>query len=97
MWLSGCLYIEGRLNDGPQLQRKYKDGTEAKQCLIISSAQRTTSTSKKNNHVVMLPATKIKQNSMLPVTSWRSACRTNEKSNSAGTEGNQEDIQGEAK
>ena len=31
VWLSGRLHIEGRLNKGPRLQRKYKDENEAKQ------------------------------------------------------------------
>ena len=30
MWLSGRLHIEGPLNEGPRLQRKHKDGNEAK-------------------------------------------------------------------
>ena len=29
--LSGRLHIEGRLNEGPRLQRKHKDENEAKQ------------------------------------------------------------------
>ena len=31
VWLSGRLHIEGRLNEGPRLQRKHKDENEAKQ------------------------------------------------------------------
>ena len=31
VWLSGRLHIEGRLNEEPRLQRKYKDENEAKQ------------------------------------------------------------------
>ena len=31
VWLSGRLHIEGRLNEGPRLQRKHKDKNEAKQ------------------------------------------------------------------
>ena len=31
MWLSGRLHIEERLNEGPRLQRKHKDESEAKQ------------------------------------------------------------------
>ena len=31
VWLSGRLRIEGRLNEGPRLQRKHKDESEAKQ------------------------------------------------------------------
>ena len=31
VWLSGRLHIEGRLNEGPRLQRKHKDEHEAKQ------------------------------------------------------------------
>ena len=31
VWLSGRLYIEGRLNEGPRLQRKRRDENEAKQ------------------------------------------------------------------
>ena len=31
VWLSGRLHIEGLLNEGPGLQRKYKDEKEAKQ------------------------------------------------------------------
>ena len=31
VWLSGRLHVEGRLNEGPRLQRKHKDENEAKQ------------------------------------------------------------------
>ena len=31
MWLSGRLHIEGRMNEGPRLQRKHEDENEAKQ------------------------------------------------------------------
>ena len=31
VWLSGRLHTEGRLNEGPRLQRKHKDKNEAKQ------------------------------------------------------------------
>ena len=31
VWLSGRLRIEGRLNEGPRIQRKHKDENEAKQ------------------------------------------------------------------
>ena len=31
MWLSGRLHIEGRLNEGPRLQRNHKDENEAEQ------------------------------------------------------------------
>ena len=31
VWLSGRLHIEGRLNEGPRLQRKHEDENEAKQ------------------------------------------------------------------
>ena len=31
VWLSGRLHIEGRLNEGPRLQRKHRDENEAKQ------------------------------------------------------------------
>ena len=31
IWLSGRLHIEGRLNEGPRLQRKHKIKTKTKQ------------------------------------------------------------------
>ena len=31
VWLSGRMHIEGQLNEGPRLQRKYEDENEAKQ------------------------------------------------------------------
>ena len=30
VWLSGCLHVEGRLNEGPRLQRKHKDEKRSK-------------------------------------------------------------------
>ena len=35
VWLSGRLHIEGRLNEGPRLQRKHLDENDAKQCLQL--------------------------------------------------------------
>ena len=39
MWLSGCLYIEGRLNEGLRLQRKHKD--ESKQSKTNVTPEKT--------------------------------------------------------